>query len=63
MDILLVSVPDACRMLSVGKTYFYALVSSGAVRIVKMGRASRVKVSDLQELVSRLAGEGSDGAN
>lgn len=52
---LLLSVPEACRALGIGRTAFYALlVNEGEIELVKLGRRSLVRVTDLKDLVERL---------
>jgi len=47
---VLVSVTDACRMLSISKPTLYALMASGRLRSVKIGRARRIPVSGIVRL-------------
>ena len=61
MNLLLVNIPDACRMLGCGRTYLYSLAARKQVRLVKLGRATRVPVADLNKLVADLTGD--DAAN
>lgn len=54
---LLVTIADACRMLGVGRTYLYQhIIAPGRVRVVKLGRATRVPVADLERYVASLSG-------
>lgn len=53
MDPLFVSVIDAAKALSIGRTSVYELIRSGELETRKMGRRRVVKVSSLR----RLAGE------
>jgi len=55
---LLLPIPDACRVLGVGKTNLYKLVAEERLRIVKLGRLSRVPMADLRALAADLTGEG-----
>lgn len=47
---LLVTVPEACEILSIGRTHLYRLHRLGYFDIVKLGRAARIRVSDLERL-------------
>ncbi|MGC2659006.1 MAG: hypothetical protein WA324_13690, partial [Bryobacteraceae bacterium] len=51
---ILVTVPQACAAISIGRTRFYELVSERRIRLVKIGgpgsRAARVPYEDLEAL-------------
>lgn len=56
MEKLLHPVPDALRLLSLGRTKFYAEVAAGRVRVVKAGGKTLVPQSELDRYVrDRLA--------
>ncbi|TNE34537.1 MAG: DNA-binding protein [Alphaproteobacteria bacterium] len=44
---------DAARMIGVGRTKLYELISSGELETVKIGTATRVTTASLHELVTR----------
>ncbi|ANY21140.1 Helix-turn-helix domain protein [Tsuneonella dongtanensis] len=48
-----VRVNDAARMIGVGRTKLYELISSGELETVKLGKATRVTTASLHELVER----------
>lgn len=48
-----VRVNDAARMIGVGRTKLYELISSGELETVKIGKATRVTTASLHELVRR----------
>ncbi len=50
---LCVRVNDAARMIGVGRTKLYELISSGELETVKIGKATRVTTASLRELVKR----------
>ena len=50
---LTVRVPDAMRMLGIGRTKLYELVGQGEIDIIKIGKATRVVVESLHAFVSR----------
>lgn len=53
---LLYRVPAARRKIGMGNTAFYALLSSGKIRSVKIGRARLVPAEALREFVASLTG-------
>ncbi|MEE4212911.1 MAG: helix-turn-helix domain-containing protein [Parvularcula sp.] len=48
-----VRINDAARMIGVGRTKLYELISSGELEAVKIGKATRVTTVSLNELVER----------
>ncbi len=40
---LLYSIPDTCRLLSIGRTTAYLLIQSGKLEAVKIGRRTLIK--------------------
>jgi excisionase family DNA binding protein len=50
---LLVTVEEAARILAIGRSLMYQLVSSEEVDSVKIGRARRIAVAALEEYVMR----------
>lgn len=53
MNALLLSVADAARSLSVGKTKLYQLIGAGELRTCRVGRRTLVTVASLEQLVAR----------
>lgn len=51
---LLCKIPDACRLLCVGRTKFYALRDAGEIEVVKVGGSSLVPLDSIQRFVERL---------
>lgn len=51
---LLLTVPEAAAVLGVGRTTAYGLIASGELKAVHIGRAARVPITALQELVDHL---------
>lgn len=51
---LLVSVHEAAKMLSLGRSSMWSMVRSGDVLSVRVGRRVLVPVSELESLVARL---------
>ena len=54
---LLVSVPRAAELLSVGRSEAYQLVLRGEIASVKIGRSRRVPMAALEAFVERLVEE------
>lgn len=54
-----VRVNDAARMIGIGRTKLYELISSGELETVKFGKATRITTASLNELVrrSRISGQ------
>ncbi len=52
---LLLDIAVACEVLDCSRAKFYDLVRRGEIKLVKLGRASRVRPADLEALVDRLA--------
>lgn len=50
---LCVRVNDAARMIGIGRTKLYELISNGELEAVKIGKATRVTTASLHELVRR----------
>ena len=50
----LLTVAEVAERLRLGRATVYRLVSSGALKTVRIGRARRVAVHDLREFVERL---------
>jgi excisionase family DNA binding protein len=50
---LLLTPDEAARMIGVGRTKMYALLASGIVPSVRIGKALRVPVTELQEWIER----------
>ncbi len=48
-----VRVNDAARMIGVGRTKLYELISSGELESIKIGKATRITTASLHKLVER----------
>lgn len=48
-----VKINDAARMIGIGRTKLYELISSGELETVKIGKATRVTTASLHRLVKR----------
>ena len=54
---LLVSVADAARMLSIGRTAAWELVRKRKIRSVKIGRTRRVPIAAILDYIQNLLDE------
>jgi len=50
---LLVTIPEAAKMLSIGRTKFYELIKAGEIKPKYIGSAARISVAELQEWIAR----------
>lgn len=50
MDNVLASIPEAARMLSIGRSTLYRLIADGHIQTVKIGRRTLVRVSSIRQL-------------
>jgi len=53
-DRLLLTIPEACDRLNVGRTTLYGLISEGEVPMLKVGRKSLVPATALEAYVARM---------
>lgn len=53
MDQLLVSITDAAKALSIGRTSIYELMRTGALETRKMGRRRLITAESLRRLVDK----------
>ena len=51
---LLLTIPQAASRLSLGRSKTYELIQRGLLPVCRIGRAVRVKTSDIQLFVDRL---------
>ena len=58
--VLLLSVEEAARSLSIGRSKTYELIAEGFLESVHIGRSTRVPVAALHDLVDRLREVGDD---
>jgi len=56
-DKLLLTVPEAAERLGLGRSFTYELVQRGEIASLKLGRARRVPVAELERYVQRLQSE------
>ena len=53
VETICVRVNDAARMIGVGRTKLYELISSGELETIKIGKATRITTASLHRLVER----------
>jgi excisionase family DNA binding protein len=51
---LLLTVPEAARVLGIGRSTLYELIAAGAIDTVHIGRACRIPISALKHFVESL---------
>ena len=51
---LLVTIPDAARILAVGRSTLYELINEGRLRPVHIGRSVRIPIDELREFVTAM---------
>lgn len=47
------SVKDACKRLSISRSFFYLLVKRGDLRPIKLGRRTLIPASELERIMVR----------
>lgn len=58
-DPLLVSIPETCRLLSLGRTSVYELIEAGDLRVIRVGRRVLVPTAELDRVIEqRMPGVG-----
>jgi excisionase family DNA binding protein len=50
---MLLTIPDAARVLAIGRTTLYELIADGALEVVRIGRCARVPLDALQTFVDQ----------
>lgn len=48
---LAVRIPEACRMIGIGRSKLYELIAEGAVHVVKIGSITVIPVTQLRALI------------
>lgn len=51
MDKLMLSVPQACEAMEVGKTRLYELIASGSLPVIRWGRNIRIPVKEIEKWI------------
>lgn len=55
METLLLSIPDACHALGIGRSKLYELISAGEIGVRKIGRKTLIPCADITAFVARLS--------
>lgn len=53
MKLITVRVPDALRVLGIGKSKLYQLIAAREIEVIKVGRITVIPVESLHEFVGR----------
>ena len=51
---MLLTIPDAARVLAIGRTTMYELVADGAIEVVHIGRCVRVTTDAIRDFLMQL---------
>jgi excisionase family DNA binding protein len=51
---LLLTIPEAGRLLGLGRSTMYELIGAGEVEVIHIGRAARIPVDSVERFVDRL---------
>jgi len=54
MDQILLTIPEACRALGIGRSKLYTLIAAGEISVRKCGRKSLIFRSEVLALADRL---------
>lgn len=61
-DRISVRIPEACRMIGIGRSKLYELMESGDIETIKVGASRLVLVSSLQAFVEQRRDGNSTGS-
>ena len=53
---LAVRVPEACRMIGIGRSKLYELIADGTIEVVKIGSITVIPVAQLRAIVATSSG-------
>lgn len=54
---LAVRVPEACRMIGIGRSKLYELIADGTIEVVKIGSITVIPVAQLRAIVATSSGQ------
>lgn len=57
-SLALLTVPEVCRMLGVGRTFLYAEIAAGRLRTIRIGRLRRIQLAEVLRYIAERGGEG-----
>lgn len=52
MEPIVISIKDAAKALSLGRTSIYALINCGRLETIKLGRRTLIKTDSLRRIIS-----------
>ena len=52
MEPIVISIKDAAKALSLGRTSIYGLINSGRLDTIKLGRRTLIKTDSLRRIIS-----------
>lgn len=55
MEPVTLTVPDACKVIGIGRTKLYELIEGGALETVRIGQRRLIKTSSIRRLVGEPA--------
>lgn len=53
MERMLLRVPEAAEIMALSRSEMYVLIASGQLRAIRIGRAIRLSVDDIQEFIAQ----------
>lgn len=56
-----VRIPDACRMIGIGRSKMYELIQEGRIETVKLGTSTLVMVDSITALIAGIRQDQRDG--
>lgn len=48
-----VRIPEACRLIGIGRSKLYELIAAGEIQIVKIGASTLIPTESLADLIAR----------
>ena len=51
---MLLTIPEACAMIRIGRTKFYQLLNAGEIKAVKIGKKTLISEIAIQEWIEEL---------
>lgn len=61
MNKQLMTVSEVCQNTSLSRSLVYRLIAGGQLKIVKFGRATRIRPEDLQACIEKMARDSEGG--
>lgn len=51
---MLLTIPEACAAIRIGRTKFYQLLNSGEIKAVKIGKKTLIPIKELENFINKL---------